>query len=96
MTEITLKHARCKDTLSPTETTVLRMLERAADAGSPCPTNLELALETGRDDVSPIIRALCRKGHIMVESGHKWRIVTLVATGREIASGKAVKIVAGK
>lgn len=96
MTEITLKPARRKSGLSPTESIVLRALERAADAGLPCPTNMELQFETGRDSVSTIIRSLWRKGHIVVESGHKWRIVTLVSSGREIASGMTVKTTAPK
>lgn len=81
---------RARKALTPMEGRLLGLLERAADAGLPCPTNLELALEIGRDDVAPLVRALCHKGHIMIESGHQWRIVTLTACGREIASVRAI------
>ncbi|CDO34064.1 hypothetical protein [Novosphingobium sp. KN65.2] len=77
--------------LTVAQTKVLRVLEQAADAGRPCPTNMEICDRVGIDDVTPMIRALARKGHIMIESGHMWRIVTLVASGRELVSTSAAK-----
>lgn len=81
-------------TITPTEAITLRMLDRAADEGLPCPTNMQIAEELGFADPGPVVRTLrnlARKGLIMVESGHQWRIITLCASGREITSVTAVK-----
>lgn len=68
--------------------TVLAMLEEAANAGLPCPTNVEIteALDFSSMSTAPdIIARLERDGQITVERGIRSRVVTIVATGNRTA-----------
>ena len=67
---------------------ILAMLERAADAGQPCPTNAEITEALGTSSLSTApdtIARLERDGLITVERGIRSRVVTIVATGHRTA-----------
>lgn len=67
---------------------VLQLLEAAAEAGAPCPSNRELceALGMERLDASDVVLALEARRLIRVERLSNARIVTIVATGKRTAA----------
>lgn len=71
--------------LSPTLATALKMIERAANAGLPCPTNEAIAAHLGISSIgtaSGYLSTLQKRGFIAVERGQMSRVVTILATGR--------------
>jgi len=67
---------------------MLAVLTRAADAGAPCPSNIELARTLdlkSRDRAQYLINRLCRACLIRVASASSFdgRVVTIAATGRK-------------
>lgn len=68
--------------------TVLEMVERAANAGAACPSNLDIAQAIGAKSISSGPKALERlekRGLIKVERGATSRVVTILATGKRTA-----------
>ena len=63
-------------------------LERAANAGSPCPSNDDLASTLSYANpsrISDLMSLLETMGFITVERGHNIRVVTIVKTGKRTA-----------
>jgi SOS-response transcriptional repressor LexA len=74
--------------LTRQESIVLAMIERAAFAGQPCPSNLdiEMQLDCNSSSIAPtIIRRLEEKGYIKVTRYQRAREVTLTSTGMSTA-----------
>ena len=64
---------------------VFDMLADAADAGAPCPSNIEIEVAIGASSSSMGAKAVDRLeqgGRIHVKRGQRARVVTIVATGR--------------
>ncbi|WP_062785290.1 hypothetical protein [Novosphingobium capsulatum] len=71
--------------LTPAEAICYRMIYDAAEAGEPCPTNIDIEVEIGANSCSmgpKTVARLAAKGLITVERFHRARIVTIVATGK--------------
>jgi SOS-response transcriptional repressor LexA len=69
-------------------TKMLRALERAANAGVPCPSNEDLSRTLGYaspSKASDLIATLETIGFITVERGSDTRVVTIVKTGKGTA-----------
>jgi len=74
--------------VKPAEKTILAAVERAANAGDECPTNIELADLAGLNSVGASSGALSRlqqRGLVVIERGPMHRVVTIVATGKKTA-----------
>jgi hypothetical protein len=66
------------------ERTVLRMIEGAAEAGLPCPSNLDIEMELGCNSTSVapvVVRRLEEKGFIIVTRYQRAREITVTSTG---------------
>lgn len=75
-------------TLTPRETLVLREIEKAADEGRVCPSNIELAklmLVSSIATPSETLSRLERRGVITVERARNSRVITITATGKATA-----------
>lgn len=71
--------------MTPGESIVLGMIERAAEAGQVCPTNAEICAELGLSSwgtSSRMVSNLEAAGLITVERFSRSRVATVVATGR--------------
>jgi len=78
----------CLAGLTWTERTTYRALAEAAQAGLPCPTNIDIEMLCGYNSCSmgPVmVKRLERKGLIRVERFQRFRIVEVVATGERTA-----------
>lgn len=67
---------------------IFRMLIDAAEAGRPCPSNADIAAETGGDARSygtHALQQLEQLGLIRVHRSHNTRIVTIVSSGKATA-----------
>jgi hypothetical protein len=74
--------------LTPAEAIVYRMIYDAAEAGEPCPMNIDIEIAIGANSSSmgPVtVKRLERKGLIEVSRYYRARIVRIVATGKETA-----------
>lgn len=74
--------------MSGSTDTIYAMLERAAEAGAVCPSNLAMAAAIGAGSVSSGPRALSRlekRGLIRVMRGACNRVVVITATGKRTA-----------
>lgn len=74
--------------------TVLEIIERAANTGSPCPSNEALAHSGGFKSMSSGARAVLlleERGAITVKRASCSRIITVVSTGKS-TGGKLTKI----
>ena len=74
--------------LTWTERTTYRALAEAAEAGLPCPSNIDIEMLCGYNSCSmgPVmVKRLERKGFIRVERYQRFRIVEIVATGARTA-----------
>lgn len=74
--------------LTWTERTTYRALVEAAEAGLPCPSNIDIEMLCGYNSCSmgPVmVKRLERKGLIRVERFQRFRIVEIVATGARTA-----------
>lgn len=72
--------------LTPAEVITYRMIYEAAEAGEPCPENLDLEDAMGFNSTSmgsTIVARLEAKGLIRVDRSHRARIVEIIATGRK-------------
>jgi len=81
--------------LTWTERTTYRALVTAAEAGLPCPTNIDIEMLCGYNSCSmgPVmVRRLERKGLIRVERFQRFRIVEIVASGRRTARSDSMKV----
>lgn len=70
--------------LTWTERTTFRAIREAAQAGLPCPTNIEIEVLCGYNSCSMgpmMLRKLETKGFIKVERYQRYRIVEITATG---------------
>lgn len=66
----------------------LAILSAAAEAGTPCPSNREIADRLGLVSIArpvELLHLLEAEGRIIVRRFHKSRIVTIVETGRQTA-----------
>lgn len=70
--------------LSPAEQVIYQMIYEAAEAGLPCPLNLDLEMAGGFNSTSmgpKTVRRLAEKGLIRVMlTGQRFRIVQVIAT----------------
>jgi DNA-binding MarR family transcriptional regulator len=74
--------------LTPAEAIAYRMIYDAAEAGEPCPMNIDIEIEIGASSSSMGPKTVARleaKGLIRVARHHRARIVTIAATGKETA-----------
>lgn len=74
--------------LTPAEAIAYRMIYEAAEAGEPCPMNvdIEIAIGANSSSMGPItVRRLEAKGLITVERYYRARVVTVIATGKTTA-----------
>lgn len=74
--------------MTNTDATTFAMIEHAADAGLPCPSNPDIAARHGFSSISSGARAierLERAGMICVERGNCSRVAIIVATGKRTA-----------
>jgi hypothetical protein len=81
--------------LSWTERTTYHALVEAADAGLPCPTNIDIEMLCGYNSCSmgPVmVRRLERKGFIRVERFQRFRIVEIVASGKRTARSASMHV----
>lgn len=70
------------------ERIVLRMIEEAALAGFPCPSNLDIEMELGCNSTSVapvVVRKLEEKGFITVTRYQRAREITITSTGLSTA-----------
>jgi DNA-binding MarR family transcriptional regulator len=75
--------------MTPALASLYRILCEKADAGEPCPTNVELAHAMGMDSSGSASGAMLRLeklGHITVERGQNFRRVTITETGQSLAT----------
>lgn len=78
---------------SGARTTILRLIEEAADAGRRSPTNLDIADAVGfqsNASASRLLQMMQDEGLIRVESGSSSRVITIVASGKRTA-GRVTK-----
>lgn len=74
--------------LSANAKAVMAMLERAVEAGYPCPSNYEIAAALGAGSISigpAVLDQLARAGLISIERGQRTRVVTVIANGKRTA-----------
>lgn len=77
-----------RDRLNEYERITLKMLEQAAEAGVPCPSNLDIEMELGCNSTSvapTVVKMLEDKGIISVTRYQRTRDVTILATGKSTA-----------
>ena len=74
--------------LNEFETITLAMIRRAAQAGEPCPTNLDIEIELGCNSTSvapSVVKRLEDKGIIRVNRYQRAREVEIIETGEKTA-----------
>ena len=74
--------------LNEFEAITYEMIERAANRGEPCPSNLdiEMALGCSSTSVAPtVVKMLEQKGLILVTRYQRAREVTIISTGKSTA-----------
>lgn len=74
--------------LNSFEVTVLAMIELAAMAGRPCPSNLDMEMELGCNSTSVapgVVKSLEDKGYIRVTRYQRAREVEIIGTGAKTA-----------
>lgn len=75
-------------TLTNYEKITLAMIERAAQEGRPCPSNMDIEIELGCNSTSVapcVVARLEEKGYISVKRYQRAREVTILATGLKTA-----------
>lgn len=75
-----------KADLTFNERALLQMIETAADAGLPCPSNTKIADSIQTYCGSTLLCSLKRKGLVRIESAGARRIVTILASGKRTAA----------
>ena len=71
--------------LTPAEAITYRMIYDAAEAGEPCPMNIDIEIAIGASSSSMGPKTVARleaKGLIRVQRAHRARIVEITATGK--------------
>lgn len=74
--------------LRPAERIAYRLIHHAAERGYPCPVNIDLEVATGFNSSSmgaKLVRMLERRGLIRVSRFQRFRLVEIVATGKQTA-----------
>ncbi|KUR79433.1 hypothetical protein [Novosphingobium sp. FSW06-99] len=76
------------DQLAPAERIAYRLINHAAEHGHPCPVNIDLEVATGFNSTSmgpKLVRKLESHGLIRVSRFQRFRLVEIVATGKQTA-----------
>lgn len=76
------------DDLAPAEWIAYRLINHAAEHDQPCPVNIDLEVATGFNSTSmgpKLVRNLERRGLIRVSRFQRFRLVEIVATGKQTA-----------
>ena len=74
--------------LRPAERIAYRLIHHAAERGYPCPVNIDLEVAAGFNSSSmgpKLVRMLERRGLIRVSRFQRFRLVEIVATGKQTA-----------
>jgi len=74
--------------LAPAERIAYQLINHAAEHGQPCPVNIDLEVATGFNSTSmgpKLVRKLERRGLIRVSRYQRFRLVEIVATGKQTA-----------
>ena len=80
-------HVRA-DQLAPAEQIAYRLINHAAEHGQPCPVNIDLEVAAGFNSTSmgpKLVRKLESRGLIRVSRFQRFRLVEIVATGKQTA-----------
>jgi len=76
------------DQLAPAERIAYQLINHAAEHGQPCPVNIDLEVATGFNSTSmgpKLVRKLESRGLIRVSRFQRFRLVEIVATGKQTA-----------
>jgi len=76
------------DHLAPAERIAYQLINHAAEQGHPCPVNIDLEVATGFNSTSmgpKLVRKLERRGLIRVSRFQRFRLIEIVATGKQTA-----------
>jgi len=76
------------DDLGPAERIAYRLINHAAETDLPCPVNIDLEVAAGFNSTSmgpKLVRKLERRGLIRVSRYQRFRLVEIVATGKQTA-----------
>jgi hypothetical protein len=76
------------DELAPAERIAYQLINHAAEHGQPCPVNIDLEVATGFNSSSmgpKLVRKLESRGLIRVSRFQRFRLVEIVATGKQTA-----------
>lgn len=76
------------DQLAPAERIAYRLINHAAEHDQPCPVNIDLEVATGFNSSSmgpKLVRKLESRGLIRVSRFQRFRLVEIVATGKQTA-----------
>jgi hypothetical protein len=76
------------DHLAPAERIAYQLINHAAEHGHPCPVNIDLEVATGFNSTSmgpKLVRKLESRGLIKVSRFQRFRLVEIVATGKQTA-----------
>ena len=74
--------------LAPAERIAYQLIHHAAEHGHPCPVNIDLEVATGFNSTSmgpKLVRKLEGRGLIRVSRYQRFRLVEIVATGKQTA-----------
>lgn len=81
--------AHCSvEALAPAERIAYRLINHAAEEGLPCPVNIDLEVAAGFNSTSmgpKLVRKLENRGLIRVSRYQRFRMVEIVATGKQTA-----------
>ncbi len=80
-------HLRADD-LGAAERIAYRLINHAAETGRPCPVNIDIEVATGFNSSSmgpKLVRKLERRGLIRVSRFQRFRLIEIVATGKQTA-----------
>jgi hypothetical protein len=78
----------CADDLAPAERIAYRLINHAAEFGEPCPVNIDIEVAAGFNSTSmgpKLVRKLESRGLIRVSRFQRFRLVEIVATGKQTA-----------
>lgn len=78
----------CANDLPPAERIAYALINHAAEFGEPCPVNIDLEVATGFNSSSmgpKLVRKLENRGLIRVSRFQRFRLVEIVATGKQTA-----------
>lgn len=76
------------DELAPAERIAYQLINHAAEHGHPCPVNIDLEVAAGFNSTSmgpKLVRKLEGRGLIRVSRYQRFRLVEIVATGKQTA-----------